>query len=99
MNEALKTVINQRLVKTLCKDCRKKVEAPKWLREKGINYVYEAVGCGRCDNGYKGRVGIFEVNVIEDGDVQTIMNFEDSLVEHLKNGKIDLKTFEVENDL
>lgn len=99
MNEALKTVINQRLVKTLCKDCRKKVEAPKWLKEKGINYVYEAVGCGRCDNGYKGRVGVYEVNVIEDGEVQTIMNFEDSLVEHLKNGKIDLKTFEVENDL
>ena len=99
MNEALKTVINQRLVKTLCADCRKKVEAPKWLKEKGINYVYEAVGCGRCDNGYKGRVGVFEVNVIEDGEVQTIINFEDSLVEHLKNGKIDLKTFEVENDL
>lgn len=99
MKEALKTVINQRLVKTLCEDCRKKVEAPKWLKEKGINYVYEAVGCGRCDNGYKGRVGIFEVNVIEDGEIQTIMNFEDSLVEHLKNGKIDLKTFEVENDL
>lgn len=99
MNEALKTVINQRLVKTLCADCRKKVEAPKWLIEKGINYVYEAVGCGRCDNGYKGRVGVYEVNVIEDGEVQTIMNFEDSLVEHLKNGKIDLKTFEVENDL
>lgn len=99
MNEALKTVINQRLVKTLCADCRKKVEAPKWLKEKGINYVYEAVGCGRCDNGYKGRVGVYEVNVIDDGEVQTIMNFEDSLVEHLKNGKIDLKTFEVENDL
>lgn len=99
MNEALKTVINQRLVKTLCADCRKKVEAPKWLKEKGINYVYEAVGCGRCDNGYKGRVGVYEANVIEDGEVQTIMNFEDSLVEHLKNGKIDLKTFEVENDL
>lgn len=99
MNEALKTVINQRLVKTLCADCRKKVEAPKWLKEKGINYVYEAVGCGRCDNGYKGRVGVFEVNVIDDGEVQTIMNFEDSLVKHIKNGKIDLKTFEVENDL
>ena len=99
MNEALKTVINQRLVKTLCEDCGKKVDAPKWLKEKGINYVYEAVGCGRCDNGYKGRVGVFEVNVIEDGEVQTIINFEDSLVEHLKNGKIDLKTFEVENDL
>lgn len=99
MNEALKTVINQRLVKTLCEDCGKKVDAPKWLIEKGINYVYEAVGCGRCDNGYKGRVGVFEVNVIEDGEVQTIINFEDSLVEHLKNGKIDLKTFEVENDL
>ena len=99
MNEALKTVINQRLVKTLCADCRKKIEAPKWLKEKGINYVYEAVGCGRCDNGYKGRVGVYEVNVIEDGEVQTIINFEDSLVEHLKNGKIDLKTFEVENDL
>lgn len=99
MNEALKTVINQRLVKTLCADCRKKVEAPKWLKEKGINYVYEAVGCGRCDKGYKGRIGVFEVNVIDDGEVQTIMNFEDSLVEHIKNGKIDLKTFEVENDL
>ncbi len=37
MNEALKTVINQRLVKTLCADCRKKVEAPKWLKEKRIN--------------------------------------------------------------
>lgn len=99
MDEALKTVINQRLVKTLCEDCKRKVEAPREQKEKGVDYVYEAVGCGRCDNGYKGRIGIFEVNVIENGEVKTIMDFEESLLDHLKNGKIDLKTFEVENDL
>ncbi len=61
-------VIAQRLVRRLCPVCRRK--RPVTEEEKRIlkrseaeeTYVYEPVGCGRCDNtGYKGRIGVYEI--------------------------------------
>lgn len=61
-------VIAQRLVRRLCPACRRKRAATE--EEKRIlkrseaeeTYVYEPVGCGRCDNtGYKGRIGVYEI--------------------------------------
>ena len=67
INAALSGVLAQRLVRTLCFDCRnsrKATPAEKHLLKKmGINkdIMYESVGCASCDNvGYKGRTGIFE---------------------------------------
>lgn len=62
-------IIAQRLVRRLCEHCKKPVNLPEdvLLKEgfqesevKGL-ICYEPSSCERCYNGYKGRLGIFEV--------------------------------------
>lgn len=97
--EAIKTIVNQRLVKRLCDNCKRKVEAPSEFRSLGVDYFYEAVGCDKCNGGYKGRVGVFDIHYNDDGDFKKMIDFNDSYLFHLKNGNIDFKTFEAKNDL
>jgi general secretion pathway protein E len=57
-------VIAQRLVRTLCPQCKRAAEIPDadWEMLVSPWKVYEAVGCLECRNtGYKGRVGIYEM--------------------------------------
>lgn len=62
-------IIAQRLARRLCSFCKEETELPKeiLLREGfkaediGKFTVYGPVGCDRCSNGYKGRVGVYEV--------------------------------------
>ena len=67
---AVNLIIAQRLARRLCTHCKKPVDIPKeaLLEEgfteaqiqKGIK-IYGPVGCDQCSNGYKGRVGIYQV--------------------------------------
>lgn len=97
--EAVKTIVNQRLVKKLCGKCKRKIEASFELKKLGINYIYEANGCDCCNGGYKGRVGVFDIHYKEGDDLKKLIDFDESYLYHLKNGNIDLKTFEDKNDL
>jgi len=63
-------IMAQRLVRRLCLRCREPDHLPREaLREAGFTEaqvaagitVYKAVGCDHCVDGYKGRVGIFQV--------------------------------------
>jgi type IV pilus assembly protein PilB len=63
-------VIAQRLARRLCAQCKSPVEIPdQSLKELGFTdddlakgfTVYQPVGCSECRDGYKGRVGIYEV--------------------------------------
>lgn len=62
-------IIAQRLVRRLCDHCKKSIELSEELllkegfKAEGIKNLtcYEPVGCKHCYNGYKGRIGIFEV--------------------------------------
>jgi type IV pilus assembly protein PilB len=63
-------VIAQRLARRLCSACKRAVDVPpQSLKEMGFTdddlatgfTLYEAVGCSECRDGYKGRVGIYEV--------------------------------------
>ena len=64
-------VIAQRLARRLCSHCKVPVEIPKQsLLEMGFTEqdlstpdlkIYQPVGCTECRDGYKGRVGIYEV--------------------------------------
>ncbi len=64
-------VIAQRLARRLCSQCKEAVEIPKQsLLELGFTdddlanpefQIYQPVGCSECREGYKGRVGIYEV--------------------------------------
>ena len=62
-------IIAQRLARRLCAHCKKPVKVPaeallkEGFREDEVDTLtlYEPVGCDNCNNGYKGRVGIYEV--------------------------------------
>lgn len=64
-------VIAQRLARRLCSHCKVPAEIPKnSLLEMGFTeqdladpefQIYQPVGCPECREGYKGRVGIYEV--------------------------------------
>jgi type IV pilus assembly protein PilB len=73
-------VIAQRLARRL-HDCKRRIELPKpaLLAEgfteadiaAGIN-LYEAVGCDECNEGYKGRTGIYQVMPLTE-EIQAII--------------------------
>ena len=63
-------VIAQRLARRLCPKCKKRVDLPEHtLLAEGFTEdqvrvgieLFEAVGCDECTNGYKGRVGVYQV--------------------------------------
>ena len=68
---SINLVIAQRLARRLCPQCKKPTDIPKQsLLEMGFleadlqdpNFrIYEPAGCNECREGYKGRVGIYEV--------------------------------------
>ncbi len=62
-------IIAQRLARRLCANCKKPVNVPREaLIEEGFKpdeisslKIYGPVGCDQCHEGYKGRVGIYQV--------------------------------------
>jgi type IV pilus assembly protein PilB len=65
---ALDCVLAQRLVRTLCPNCKQRtIITAEVLRQSGYKALvdleaYEPVGCRRCGgSGYRGRAGIYEV--------------------------------------
>ena len=60
----------QRLARKLCESCKKPADYPReamlkaGFKESDIDgkwKPYRAVGCSSCSNGYRGRVGIYQV--------------------------------------
>jgi type IV pilus assembly protein PilB len=75
-------IMAQRLARRLCMHCRAVEELPREaLLEEGFSAaeidegltLYKPVGCERCTDGYKGRVGIFQVVEVSDDMGRTIM--------------------------
>jgi type IV pilus assembly protein PilB len=74
-------IIAQRLARRLCQHCKETAEYPeKVLLEEGFLseqlstlQLFKAVGCEKCKEGYKGRVGIYEVVPITDAMSRIIM--------------------------
>ena len=71
----------QRLARRLCMKCKVPTELPEHtLKEAGFKEEdldgswkpYRPVGCAACNNGYKGRVGIYQVMPISD-EIQSII--------------------------
>jgi type IV pilus assembly protein PilB len=64
-------IIAQRLARRLCPNCKEPVELPpEALLKEGFTEeetgtsefrIYRPVGCSQCTDGYKGRVGLYEV--------------------------------------
>ncbi|HBM27566.1 type IV-A pilus assembly ATPase PilB [Halomonas sp. CnH100-B] len=74
-------IIAQRLARKLCNQCKTPADIPaEALRKAGFNQqdirnatIYKAVGCKQCTQGYKGRLGVYEVVPITDDMRQLIM--------------------------
>jgi type IV pilus assembly protein PilB len=70
ISSAIDCVVAQRLVRVLCKHCKRPHELSEAvLAEHGLQGAQplEAVGCPRCGGtGYRGRVGVYEVMTIGD---------------------------------
>lgn len=97
-------VIAQRLARRLCQNCKKPISIPRQsLLEIGFtdtdldntdNVIYEPVGCNECREGYKGRVGIYEVMKVSPDISRIIMedgNAIDIKDAAIKNGFRDLR--------
>ena len=66
---AINIIVAQRLIRTLCKNCKQPLsdkDKPELLKfgfseqEVAEHTFYEAVGCDKCNGGYKGRAAIHE---------------------------------------
>jgi len=74
-------IIAQRLARRLCEHCKKPVDVPKEaLLEEGFKEdemsglkIYGPVGCDQCAEGYKGRVGIYQVMPVSEAMGRLIM--------------------------
>ncbi|OOS24256.1 type IV-A pilus assembly ATPase PilB [Moraxella pluranimalium] len=80
-------IIAQRLARRLCDDCKRPITMPtSALIEAGFGdsdianttVLYEPVGCHRCRDGYRGRVGIFEMMPISPTIRKLILEQADS---------------------
>lgn len=100
INASLTAVLAQRLARKLCDHCKQEIELTKvekdLLAEKNIKLkkIYKSSGCKKCLNlGYKGRVGIFELLVIDD-EIRKLINKKsptDLIVKQaMQNGMITL---------
>jgi type IV pilus assembly protein PilB len=74
-------IIAQRLARRLCNNCKKPVDIPKpALLEEGFKeqdldnlQLFGPVGCDQCAEGYKGRVGIYQVMPVSEAMGRIIM--------------------------
>ena len=85
----------QRLARRLCMKCKQPIELPrKNLLEAGFTEdqlegdwkPYQAVGCDACNNGYKGRVGIYQVMPISE-EIEKIILADGSALEIAKQAE------------
>ena len=99
LDEALKGVITQRLVRTVCEKCKEEVcindDKYKFLRGKTI---FKAKGCMECNyTGIKGRTMVSKVTISDKKLRKHYKNDENELLESCKNlllqGQISLEEY------
>jgi type IV pilus assembly protein PilB len=87
----------QRLARKLCENCKKPAEYPREsLLKAGFKpedldgnwKPYRAVGCSACTNGYKGRVGIYQVMPITEA-IQRIILSEGTALDIAKQAEAE----------
>ena len=87
----------QRLARKLCEVCKTQADYPREAMLKagftaseleGGWRPYRAVGCSACSNGYKGRVGIYQVMPISE-EIQRIILSEGSSIDIEKQAQLE----------
>ena len=84
LSTALTGIISQRLAKQLCSDCRKQRQATQYEKKIFKNFLHEDIdviwdanpkGCEHCRKGYRGRIAIHEVLLLDE-KIRTALNNE-----------------------
>jgi type IV pilus assembly protein PilB len=87
----------QRLARRLCPNCKAPHDIPQetlmdaGFKEEDIDGTwtpYKPVGCSACNNGYKGRVGLYQVMPISE-DMQRIILADGSALEIAKQAEAE----------
>ena len=87
----------QRLARRLCENCKKPADYPRdsllkaGFRPEDVDgnwKPYRAVGCASCNNGYKGRVGLYQVMPISEA-IQRIILSEGSALDIAKQAEVE----------
>ncbi len=87
VSSAITCIVGQRLVRRLCKNCAAPYDAtPQMLHELGIRFpegktpkFFRGAGCPQCKGtGLKGRVGIYELLLIDDDIKALILEKKDA---------------------
>jgi len=96
-------IIAQRLARRLCDNCKEATDVPREALEKegftaadikkGVT-VFAAKGCKQCNDGYKGRIGIFQVMEVSETMGRIIMEGGNAMQiadQAIVEGVIDLR--------
>lgn len=82
LSSSLSAIISQKLARKLCPKCkykRKATEYEKNLIKRELNYdvdeIWDKKGCDACNNGYKGRIAIHEVLLINE-EIKDAINID-----------------------
>jgi type IV pilus assembly protein PilB len=87
----------QRLARRLCPNCKAPADIPHetlldaGFKEEDVDGTwtpYRPVGCSACNNGYKGRVGIYQVMPISE-DIQRIILADGGALDIAKQAELD----------
>ncbi|HYR26767.1 MAG TPA: type IV-A pilus assembly ATPase PilB [Aquabacterium sp.] len=87
----------QRLARRLCENCKAPADYPRealiraGFKEADLDgswKPYKAVGCSSCNNGYKGRVGIYQVMPISE-EIQRIILTQGTAMDIAKQAKVE----------
>ncbi|MDG1872854.1 MAG: ATPase, T2SS/T4P/T4SS family [Mariniblastus sp.] len=88
----VEAILAQRLVRRICPECREEIEPTEdqilelelTPEEVGQKKFYRGAGCSSCNNtGYKGRVGLFELMIMDD-ELRDMIN-ENCQTDDLRN--------------
>lgn len=97
LGSALTAIISQRLCKKLCPKCRKSrptTEYEKNLFKKVLNKdvpaIYDAVGCDECFDGYKGRIALHEVLLLN-------QDIRDAIINNIKKEELRNLVYDKDN--
>lgn len=100
---SVRAFLAQRLVRKLCDECKKPAELEdSYLTEVGFplekkSGIHEAGGCRACRNtGYRGRMAILEICVIESGLSELITSnapYSELKKRSLENGMVTLRNY------
>ena len=96
---ALRAALAQRLVRAICTNCKEEyIPTERDLKMLGAiaktvpDHMYQGKGCAKCNNGYKGRKGIFEIFEVDDTIQRLIFDHAPSSVLRERAREMGMRT-------